>query len=261
MAAQSVPWTRQHTLSAFHLYTLLPFGKLHQHNAEIKQLASWQGRTPSSLAMKLVNFASLDPQITGTGRSGLSGASSQDRALWAELQRNWDKVANEAADAYAQLALSHGVEADAPLLVDVEPPPIEEGKTRSAIVQVRVNQARFRKAVLASYDSTCCISGLRHERLLIASHIVPWSQDTTNRLNPQNGLCLSALHDKAYDLGLITVMPNYRVKVSSTLRPDKDDSFIADSLLRFDNTPITLPKKLKPGTAFLEAHARRFGFL
>ena len=261
MATTAVPWTRSHTLSAFHLYTLLPFGKLHSRNPEIKQLASWQGRTANSLAMKLVNFASLDPVITGTGRAGLSGASNQDRVLWAELQSNWDQVAIEAANAYAKLALSHGVDADAPLIEDVEPVPIEEGKTRSATVQVRVNQARFRKAILASYDSTCCISGLSHERLLIASHIVPWSEDTKNRLNPQNGLCLSALHDKAYDLGLITVLPDYRIRVSKKLMSGKADSFMVDSLLRFDNQLINPPKKLKPAPVFLEAHAMKFGFL
>lgn len=211
--------------------------------------------------MKLVNFASLDPQITTTGRAGLSGASNQDRALWTELQANWDKVASEAADAYALLALSHGVEADTPLINDAEPPVVEEGKTRSAVVQIRVNQARFRKAVLASYDSTCCISGLSNERLLIASHIVPWSQDTTNRLNPQNGLCLSALHDKAYDLGLITVLPDYRIRVSDKLLASKDDRFMNDALLNYDNKSIRLPKKLKPAPSFLELHAKRFGFL
>ena len=261
MANQSVPWTRQHTLSAFHLYTLLPFGKLHQHNSEIKQLASWQGRTPSSIAMKLVNFASLDPQITSTGRSGLKGASNQDRALWLELKSNWDKVAIEAADAYAQLALSHGLDADMPLIEDVEPPPLEEGKARSAVVQVRVNQARFRRVVMATFDSTCCISGLRHEKLLIASHIVPWSQDSTNRLNPQNGLCLSALHDKAYDLGLITVLPDYRIRISKKLSDCTDDPFIEETLLRYDNALIRIPRKLKPAPVFLTSHAKRFGFL
>ena len=32
---------------------------------------------------------------------------------------------------------------------------IAEGKTTIALVQVRVNQARFRRAILASYNSTC----------------------------------------------------------------------------------------------------------
>jgi hypothetical protein len=255
-----VKWTREHTLAAFHLYTLMPFGRLHQNAPEIRQLAEWEGRTPSSVAMKLVNFASLDPQIVASGRAGLSGASNQDKELWAALQHNWDAVATAAVDAYAALALSHGVQADSELLQDEEAE-IEEGRTRSAIVQVRVNQARFRKAVLASYNATCCISGLRHEGLVIASHIVPWSKDTKNRLNPQNGLCLSALHDRAYDQGLITVMPDYTVRISPSLRTSPIDAFLQSTLIDSDSKRIRLPERFLPDPVFLASHARQFGFI
>ncbi|MEO5660509.1 MAG: HNH endonuclease, partial [Polaromonas sp.] len=170
-----------------------------------------------------------------------------------------------AAAEYEHLALRNGVQADQDLLEDAPASEallaLEEGKTRGAMVQVRVNQARFRKAVLASYNATCCISGLQHEKLVIASHIVPWSEDTKNRLNPQNGLCLSALHDRAYDQGLITVMPDFKVRVSPTVKASKGDSYITESLLRFDQQPIRFPDRFGPAPAFLEWHSRRFGFL
>ncbi|MES2188585.1 MAG: HNH endonuclease [Pseudomonadota bacterium] len=210
--------------------------------------------------MKLSNFASLDPQIAASGRAGLSGASIQDRELWAALQQDWDTVAVEAANTYAALALSHGVQADNDLLQDA-PTEIEEGLTRGAIVQVRVNQARFRKSVLASYNATCCISGLQHPKLLVASHIVPWSQDKKNRLNPQNGLCLSALHDRAYDQGLLTVLSDFTIRVSSELKADSSDAFIYKTLLSFDGKKIMLPDKFHPTPAFLDWHARYFGFI
>jgi len=63
-------WTREQLKLAFHLYCQLPFGKLHSRNAEIVELAQLIGRTPGAVAMKLVNFASLDPAITSTGRAG-----------------------------------------------------------------------------------------------------------------------------------------------------------------------------------------------
>jgi predicted restriction endonuclease len=131
----------------------------------------------------------------------------------------------------------------------------------TTLAQVRVNQARFRKAVLASYNATCCVSGLRHEKLVIASHIVPWSQDTHNRLNPQNGLCLSVLHDRAYDQGLMTVLPDFTIRVSPALRARGDDGFMADALLRYDGAPITLPERFRPAPEFLAWHAERFGFM
>ena len=53
------------------------------------------GRTPSSLAMKLTNIASLDPEITSTGRRGLTGASAADRAIWDEMHNDWETFAIE----------------------------------------------------------------------------------------------------------------------------------------------------------------------
>jgi putative restriction endonuclease len=243
----------------------LPFGQLHQRNPKLIELANWIGRTPGSIALKLVNLASLDPVIVASGRSGMGNTSSLDRQIWNELQTNWDTVALSAASEYERLAQRHGVQADQDLLDDAldveEPLLLDEGRTRSATVQIRVNQARFRKAVLTSYNATCCISGLHHEKLVIASHIVPWSEDTQNRLNPQNGLCLSALHDRAFDQGLITVMPDFKVRVSPKVKASMGDSFITESLLRFDAQPIRFPERFGPSPAFLMWHAQRFGFM
>lgn len=252
-------WTRSQTLAALHIYLQLPFGQLHHRNPTIKQLANWINRSPGAVALKLVNLASLDPQIVASGRKGMGNASNQDQALWEELQSNWDAVALSAATEYEQFAAANGL----PPGVDVmdEVPEVAEGKTRSAMVQVRVNQVRFRRAILASYDSTCCISGLRHEKLLIASHIVPWSLDTKNRLNPQNGLCLSALHDRAYDQGLLTVLPDCTVRVHPDIVSQKGDAFMFEALAKYDNRPIQLPGRFRPDKKFLELHAVRFKFL
>lgn len=258
-ATARVNWNRQETLAALHVYLQLPFGQLHQRHPKIIELASWIGRTPGSIALKLGNLASLDPVIVASGRFGMGNASALDRSVWNELQANWDDVALSAAAEYERLAKNHGKPTEEELLEVSRS--FGEGKTRSSTVQIRVNQARFRKAVLSSYNNTCCISGLQHEKLVIASHIVPWSEDTKNRLNPQNGLCLSALHDRAYDQGLITVMPDFKVRVSPAVKASAGDSFITESLLRFDGQAIRFPDRFGPATAFLTWHARRFGFI
>ena len=98
------------------------------------------------------------------------------------------------------------------------------------------------------------------ERLLIASHIVPWREDHHNRLNPQNGLCLSALHDRAFDQGLITVTPEYLVVVSPALKRKSADSFLADALLSYDQSKIKLPERFKPSPDFLQWHGQHFGY-
>ena len=251
-------WTRDQTLAALHIYFQLPFGQLHQRHPLIQHLAEWIGRTPGSVALKLVNFASLDPQVRASGRAGMSNASRLDKRIWDELNSDWDLVADEAARAYEHYGSEHGVAPGADVAEDV--PEIAEGKMVNAMVKVRVNQARFRRAVLASYNARCCISGLAVPQLLIASHIVPWSMDTKNRLNPQNGLCLSALHDKAYDIGLITVLPDFTVRVSKRLQDVDLDEFTKQTLSRYHGQCIALPERFKPNPNFLQAHAARFDF-
>ncbi len=76
---------------------------------------------------------------------------------------------------------------------------------------MRLAQRFFRRAVLASFDAKCCIAGIGHAELLVASHIVPWKQSREHRANPRNGLWLSRLHDRAFDRGLITLDTDYRV--------------------------------------------------
>ncbi|PKO26374.1 MAG: restriction endonuclease [Betaproteobacteria bacterium HGW-Betaproteobacteria-9] len=256
---RTTDWTREQTLAALHVYFQLPFGQLHQRNPQIRQLAEWIGRTPSAVALKLVNFASLDPQVRASGRAGMGHASQLDAQIWQELNRHWDAVATEAASTYERLGSEHGVAPGADVVEEV--PGFAEGKSTTATVKVRVNQARFRRAVLASYNARCCISGLAVSKLLIASHIVPWSMDTKNRLNPQNGLCLSALHDKAYDIGLITVLPDYTVRVSRALKDVQLDRFTQHALTQFDGKPIAMPERFKPAADFLASHASRFGFI
>lgn len=253
-----VDWTREHLLPTLHLYTQLPFGKLDARNAQVKRLAVWLGRTANSVAMKLTNLSSLDPVIAARGLKGLNKTSVLDRAVWAEFHSNWDAMSTLAAQAYKRLADLHG-EPLQDTSVEI-PDTFELGTTRATTVQARVNQWRFRQSILTNYRARCCISGLVNPQLVIASHIVPWSADHKNRLNPQNGLCLSALHDRAFDLGLITVMPDLRVRVSAALRSQAPDAFTKQALLRFDNQKILLPDRYGPNPEFLEIHARRFGF-
>ena len=101
-------WSREQLLVAFYLYCRMPFGKMHRGNPEIIRLSAAIARTPSALAMKLTNIASLDPAITGTGRKGLAGASATDRAMWDEMQANWEKFAIETQTTVSRLAKSVG---------------------------------------------------------------------------------------------------------------------------------------------------------
>ena len=87
----------------------------------------------------------------------------------------------------------------------------------------------------------------------MASHIVPWSEDKTNRLNPRNGLSLSMLHDKAFDTGLITILEDMTVRVSQK-QLSSGDSFYIAAILNYDGKSIALPEKFQPNLEFLAYH-------
>lgn len=243
------PWSREQLLVAFGLYCQIPFGKLHAANPTIKRFAECIGRTPSALAMKLANIASLDPAITETGRRGLPGASAADRALWYEMQEDWGRFALESEQAIETITSN---------LVDTTTIPEagahdHRGGEATVSTTTRIGQQFFRKAVLSAYDHRCCITGLSVPSLLIASHIIPWRDDEANRINPANGLALSALHDRAFDLGYITVDETMCVKVAHD-DTKEDDPFYADSLLSYEGKQIRLPDKFHPGSQFLAYH-------
>jgi putative restriction endonuclease len=260
-------WTRAELLAALHLYLQLPFGQLHRGQPRIVQLAAWLGRTPSSVAMKLVNIASLDPAITGTGRAGLKKASQLDRDVWAELTASWSAVALQAATEYEALAAQEGltpIEADR--IASTELPDVDDEVAtpttteREALVKVRISQVRFRRWVLASYGGRCCVTGLHEPRLLLASHIVPWSESPANRMNPRNGLCLSPLYDRAFDQGLITITPgSLKIRVSQQIMDAVADQYIQQSLVALDGVPIRPPERFHPDGELLAWHQKRYG--
>lgn len=234
-------------LVALSLYCQLPFGKFDQRNPEVVRFAELIGRTPSALAMKLSNIASLDPAITSTGRSGLANASSTDRAMFEEMQSDWEVFAREADVAVASFGISLDPESQ---LIEPED---YTGVDRVAQVSVRVGQAFFRRSVMSAYDYRCCVSGLDIGVLLVASHIVPWRVDNTNRLNPRNGLCLSALHDRCFDTGVISVGADMTLLVSPTVT-GVGGGFFASSVLAYQGKRITLPNKFQPDPGFLAYH-------
>ncbi len=242
-------WTRQQLLVAFGLYCRLPFGRLHYRNPEIAQFADAIGRTPSALAMKLTNIASLDPAITSTGRTGLRGASANDRAMWEEMHSDWERFAVE-----SQRAISEVTDEAEPDDEVVEEANLDRiGEDRAVQATTRIGQSFFRTTVLSAYNGRCCITGLSLPTLLRAGHIIPWHVDKSNRVNPRNGLLLSVLHERAFDAGLITVNDDMAVRVSRRYS-EGNDKFYATSISQYDGQPIYSPEKFGPDQKFLAYH-------
>jgi len=125
-------------------------------------------------------------------------------------------------------------------------------------VRVRRGQQFFRQTVLNAYGVRCCISGINVPRLLVASHIKPWRDFPKERLDPRNGLCLSSLHDAAFDAGLITLDKKLKVVLSSRLRSFFPQPTLEQNFIPFEGNSIRLPEKLtEPSAEFLSFHRRK----
>jgi predicted restriction endonuclease len=248
-------WTRDELLIAMNLYCKLTFGQLDRRTPIIITVAKSLGRSSNSLAMKLVNFASLDPVLQARGIKGLVGTSKADREIWQEFSENWNDLAYESEEKLQLLLNSNPLEA----LPDIKTQSLKHRKSdlqteAEATVKVRIGQGFFRKAVLGNYYGRCCITGNPIAELLVASHILPWSTHPEHRLNPCNGLCLSKTQDTAFDKGLITIGTDYQIILSSYIRDFLPEKTLEDNFVAYSGQKIRFPEKFSPNLDFLEYH-------
>jgi putative restriction endonuclease len=241
-------WTRDETLAALNLYCRIPFGRLHARNPDIISLAKAIGRTPSSVAMKCCNLASLDPAHKARGIRGLSKASLLDAAVWGAFCRDTEAVGFESELAFARLTRQEPRVAKSVEWEDVR------GLDRQVVVRVRVNQHLFRSMILAGYRNECAVCGLPIPSLLVASHIVPWSVDQTLRMNPHNGISLCALHDRAFDTGILLIRPDYSIVLALPKRTPQSNTAVERFLIAFDGKNIALPDRWHPDPGLLDRH-------
>jgi putative restriction endonuclease len=258
------PWSRTDLLVAMNLYCKLPFGRLHSTTPEIVAVARLMGRTPASLSMKLCNFASMDPALRARGIKGLQNLSRADREVWDEFNSDWSELGLESEKLYQELVsgadplkdeakVFHRKGRTRPHIVMPVRPPAGDTESRVSLF-VRRGQSFFRKAVLASYNCQCCITGNPIPELLNASHIKPWRGFPGERLNPANGLCLAKTHDAAFDAGLISFDRENRLLVSRYIEDCLPSDAIERDFIAMKGKPLTLPAKFQPEPAFLEFH-------
>jgi len=251
-------WTRDELVLALYLYCQIPFAKTKASSSEIIQLAQTLGRTPSSVARQLGNFGAFDPLLAQKGITGLIHYSNADKEIWNDFYQHRDLL----------VEASQAIIAKGGFSTQLAPEPEEETQSslpalafptgptaQPKLVMTRLYQSFFRRAVLSSYGSTCCVCGIDFPQLLVASHIKPWGSSEETRTGPENGLCLCVLHDKAYDRGLMTVNAKYEVSVSSSIANSKV-AFVGISLAAFDKQKIKMPSRFAPKPEYLDWHRK-----
>ena len=244
-------WTREETVLAFDLYCRIPFGKIHNTNQNVIELANLIGRTPAAVAMKMCNLGNYDPELRKRGVIGLANGSKLEKVVWKEFQNDWESLVLE-----SKAILANIKHENISNIANIQIETIPRGEERDRVIRERVGQYFFRTAVLSAYENRCCITGISINQLLIASHIKPWkcSDIKTERTNPGNGLCLNALHDKAFDQGIITIDNEYKIVVSEQLKSNKIDELTKTWITSFEGKKIILPHRFLPEKQFIEYH-------
>ncbi|RCK44174.1 hypothetical protein TH25_19890 [Thalassospira profundimaris] len=253
-------WSESELLVALNIYFELEFGQFHQHQPRIIEIAKLLDRTPSSLAMKLCNFASLDPAMNG---KGLSGASKADRQIMESFIADTENTVVRAQLSLESLLAHRDNEAiisqdvagrdefsEGAVPFSGQMPKMTESVAKR---KTRIGQPFFRTAVLAGYRHRCGVCALNIPELLVASHIIPWSQMPHLRLRPDNGISLCSIHDKAFDLGFWSLDHQLCIVLSRRLVQLGGEAAKL-YFSKFDGAELILPDRFVPKTEFIEWH-------
>ena len=187
-------------------------------------------------------------------RSATKHGGKVEAEVWEEFSDNWDGLVEE-----AERMLKSATQQISPKteVLRISQPEKTEAQ---GLGKRRIGQDFFRRAVLSSYEFRCCLTGLSIPELLMASHIVPWTDDARNRLNPCNGLCLNALHDKAFDRGLISFTDDFELLVHNRILEHYTHDTVAANFADYEGRVITLPTRFAPDAEFMRRHREQWGF-
>lgn len=249
-------------LVVLNLYHKLRFGQFDQRQPVVVDLAQRLGRTPSAVAMKLSNLASLDPALKLRGIQGLPGASNLDRAMWEEYHANPAELiplGQEHFDALFTQSDTETTEVVPGTGIRTRKRPSEGETETTAVTKQRRGQDYFRDIVLNNYDNRCAITGLPVRELLIASHILPWRSHETERLNIRNGICLNRLHDAAFDQGLIAFDDSLHLILSARLKSILPNVAVTCHFEGYEGKLLIVPADgIPPEIGFIAEHRKRF---
>ena len=143
------------------------------------------------------------------------------------------------------------------LLEDLD---MKQGKEVVRLVRKRVNQEVFRQMMQKIYSESCCITGLNIPDVNRASHILSWSENPDKRLDPRNGLYLSATYDAAFDKHLISLDEDYRIIISNEISDHYSNSSVKVHFYKKEGQKITLPTSYLPHQDYLEDHRKKGKF-
>lgn len=260
-------WNVNETTLCLGLYYLYSSGTV-SFEEGIKSLGAILNRTRGSVGFKVGNLTNCD-----NPEKGFSHGSKLDEAIFKKYSGNIDILfldikkilsLDEYKNCDSSILLSNNPYSSSDSFFDFQEEEIAYvageysssnyyADDKESIVRVREKQWAFRTSLLTNYDKTCCISGIKEPRLLVASHIIPWADNKSKRLDPANGLLLNTMLDRAFDQGMITFHPiDHHLIVSDRIKDKKTLEYLSS----FEGCTLTPPKHLSatPSKENLQYH-------
>lgn len=121
-------------------------------------------------------------------------------------------------------------------------------------VRPRIGQSSFRLLVTEAYQRRCAITGENTLVALEAAHIVPYSGEGDH--NVRNGLLLRADFHRLFDVGLVSITPDLKIRVSPRIREEWSNGKV---YYRLDNKPLSVVPthpSMRPDPELLDWHFR-----
>jgi putative restriction endonuclease len=247
-------WTREEFILVMNLYTKIRYGQFNNRNSEVIKLAELIDKSPGAVAYKLVHLSSQDPYHQNRGIKGLANPGKNAIEIYRDFNEDWDEMLYQSEVLLAKYKnktieqeYSEWEDADLEFLKN------KKGLDIERLVKTRVNQSLFRRIITNNYSNSCAVCNLNIDKLLVASHILKWSDNQKERLNPENGLCLCNIHDKAFELGYLGITGDYELNISEELSSISEETYVA-MFKRHQNQKIIMPDKFYPNPSFLNSH-------
>ena len=238
-------WTKEEFILTLDLYFRMPFGQIDKRNPDIIKMAELINRTPSSVAMRLCNYANCDPELKARGVKGLAGGYSQCIPYWNQYANKRGDLATAAMKCRKRLIESAFPEND-------------EAYNHMSEWDSLVNELydyKFQSVVKKNYHDRCAVSGLMASQFLVACHIVPSMDTEESTIDASNGILMTLIYARAFTEGLIGFDANYKIHLSSELKSHQFDKGYYSLFKKYDGAELGIKDVIiKPNPEYLEWH-------
>ena len=247
--AEGEKWSDDEMILALAMY-LDPQGT---KKNDIRIFTEITNRSEGSIKRRWGNYAACDEEYLKSGRKGLGHGGPKVERFWKMFQQNPAELFKRASD----IMEDNGFYREITFLDDQGYSGVVTGGEIIGLVKQRMGQDSLRRALLNETGGKCSVTGIEERQILRCSHIVPWSQCTTDKQKTSldNVLCLNAFHDSLFDKHLMTVDEDHCIHYAPILKQRMDCNIYRTMC---DGFPTLHVRKIAPNPKYLQIHNQEF---